>query len=388
MSTISDHHQYLFLGKITNSLSTEEERELQTLFAQDDQAREAYNELVNQLPREQVAQSFNHLNTPGFWKNISGELHDQYRLVKQRQFLRGGLAFIAIGIVAVGSWLFLSRPQTGDQPVVHRNHAIPKTPAGSVELQLADGSTVNLSTTTGSIQQGQLALDNKDQALSYQAVKGEAIGVNTVQVPVAMDYKVNLSDGSEIWLNSTSSLSFPSRFTSGKREITVTGEAYCKVAKNVKQPFIVHLPNNTTVEVTGTEFNINTYKANTVKVALVTGHVNLLAAQHKASVEPGLEAVAINDQIALAPFHAEKTLSWRKGVYLFEGADLDEIAAVLHRWFGITTQLDDPALAQKKFTGALYKNEPLSSFLDNFKVISHIDSYVDEKKVLHFTVAK
>jgi hypothetical protein len=72
----------------------------------------------------------------------------------------------------------------------------------------------------------------------------------------------------------------------------------------------------------------------------------------------------------------------------FEAADLDEISAVLMRWFGIRTQLDDPSLANKKFTGAIYKNKPLSSFLDNIKVISHINTYFDEKHVLHFSVTK
>jgi ferric-dicitrate binding protein FerR (iron transport regulator) len=105
-------------------------------------------------------------------------------------------------------------------------------------------------------------------------------------------------------------------------------------------------------------------------------------------IAPGLQAVSENGRIQQAPFTAEKTLSWRQGLYVFEGADLDEISAVLMRWFGIRTQLDDASLANKKFTGAIYRNKPLSSFLDNIKVISHINTYFDEKHVLHFSVAK
>jgi len=385
MSTISDHHQYLFLGKITNSLSAEEELELQELFAHDDQAQEAFITLVNQLPPEQVSQSFNHLNEPGFWKNISGEIHDQQQLVRQRKVIRSISAFVVLGIIATGSWLFMKQLNTPNK--LPAGQVIAQTTNTSVELQLADGAKIDLSATRGSLQKGQLMLDNTNNTLSYQAMSESAVGMNTVRVPVAMDYKIRLSDGSEIWLNSTSSLSFPSKFEKNKREVTITGEAYCKIAKQTNQPFIIHLANDT-VTVTGTEFNVNTYNAHTIKVTLVNGIVHFASGHSKVKIEPGLQAVAENGHIVQAPFPAEKTLSWRQGLYMFEAADLDEISAVLMRWFGIKTQLDDPSLAHKKFTGALYKNKPVSSFLDNFKVISHIDSYFDGQNVLHFKAVK
>lgn len=383
MSKISDHYQYLFLGKITNSLTAEEDQELQELFARDDQAQAAYYALLRQLPADQVAGAFSHLNTPGFWKNLPGELHDQQVLIRQRKVLRAAVVITLIGLIAGSGWWFLAGKTSGRQRV----ESTARTPVGSVELLLADGSKVDLSATKGNLQKGQLVLDNKDNSLSYQALGEAPVGLNTVNVPIAMDYKITLSDGSEIWLNSTSSLSFPSKFASDKREITITGEAYCKIAKHADQPFIVHLPGNT-VQVTGTEFNVNTYSPNTVKVALVEGGVNLLSGETTLKINPGFQGVATNGRIGQAPFQADKVLSWRQGIFYFEDVDLDEISEVLARWFGTRTHLDDPSLAHKKFAGALYKNRPLSSFLDNFKVISHIDSYFDEKGVLHFTAAR
>jgi transmembrane sensor len=208
-----------------------------------------------------------------------------------------------------------------------------------------------------------------------------------------MDYKITLSDSSEIWLNSVSSLSFPSTFAADKREISIRGEAYCRIAKHANQPFIIHLPGNT-VQVTGTEFNVNTYSSSGVRVALVDGGVNLVSGATAASgpvtlkINPGFQAVSAAGKIEQAPFQADKVLGWRQGIYNFDGAALDEISEVLARWFGTRTQLDDPSLAHKKFAGALYKKRPLSSFLDNFKVISHIDSYFDEKGMLHFAAVK
>jgi ferric-dicitrate binding protein FerR (iron transport regulator) len=381
MSNISDHHQYLFLGKITNSLTAYEDQELQELFARDDQAREAYDHLLRQLPAEQVAGSFSHLNTPGFWKNLPGEIRDQQVLVRQRKVIRAAIVIALAGLIAGSLW-FPSGKTTD------RHQApIPQTPALAVELQLADGSKVDLTATRGKLQKGQILLDNKDNSLSYQALDGSPAGFNTIDVPIAMDYKIQLSDGSEIWLNSVSSLSFPSKFETAKREITLTGEAYCKIAKHANQPFIIHLPGNT-VEVTGTEFNVNTYNPDAVRVALVEGGANLLSGTNTLKINPGFQAISTKGKIEQAPFQTDKVLSWRQGIFSFEGVDLDEISQVLARWFGARTQLDDPSLAHKKFAGALYKNRPLSSFLDNFKVISDIDFYFDEKGVLHFTTAK
>ena len=385
MSTISDYHQYLFLGKITNTLTTDEERELQELFARDNEAQAAYTELVERLPRQQVDQSFNHLNEPGFWKNISGEIRDQQQLVRQRKVIRGVSTLFIIGIIVTCGWWFITKSPVGNRSSSHS--VIAATTAGAVELQLADGSKVDLSTTKGNLQQGHLVLNNTNNTLHYQALPESPVTINTVNVPVAMDYKVVLSDGSEIWLNSTSSITFPSKFAQNKREVTITGEAYCSIAKHPDQPFIVHLGDDT-VTVTGTEFNINTYSPQLVKVALVNGVVHFASPQSKVKLEPGLQAVAENGQITQAPFQADKTLSWRQGLYLFEAADLDELSGVLERWFGIQTQIDDPALKQKKFTGALYKHKPISSFLDNFEVISHISTYVDKKNVLHFKTAQ
>src|SRR5690606_32808342 len=98
--------------------------------------------------------------------------------------------------------------------------------------------------------------------------------VNTLTVPAGLDYKVHLPDGSEIWMNSTSQLQFPSEFSAATREISIKGEAYLNVAPNKEKPFIVHLPKST-VRVLGTEFNVNTYGLNTETVALVKGSVQL-----------------------------------------------------------------------------------------------------------------
>jgi ferric-dicitrate binding protein FerR (iron transport regulator) len=397
MPPISDHHQYLFLGKLTNSLSPEEDQELTALFAGDAAAVKAYEDLLGQLPAEQVAGSFRHLNAPGFWKDIAGEVHDQQQLSNRSKIRKTSVIVALTAMVALSVWWLL--PGRRNAAV---NFAVAATPPGSIELKLADGTTVDLSKVKGNLHKDQLILDNKDSSLSYQpagessaGAAGESpVGLNTISVPVAMDYKLNLPDGSEIWLNSASTVSFPTRFAADKREISITGEAYCRIARHPGQPFTIHLPGNT-VQVTGTEFNVNTYDKAVVKVALVEGGANLVSGAAILKLSPGYQGISDNggsptdrSRITQEPFDPRKVLSWRQGIFYFDGAGLDELSPVLARWFGIRTQLDEPSLANKKFVGALYKHRSLNSFLDNLKAISHINSYSDNHGVLHFTAAQ
>lgn len=380
MAQLSDHYQYLFLGKITNSLTVEEARELNELFARDKAAMQAYETLLARLPADQVAGAFRHLDMPGFWRNIAVDIRHQ-QLLRRARKLRNAAGTITIAaVLAIGAWWLM--PATKNN--VHRIAAYRPSPH-SVELKLADGSTIDLSKTKGKMQKDQLLLDNGDNALRYEAAAGVGAGVlNSITVPATMDYKLTLADSSEIWLNSESTVSFPTRFAAGSREITITGEAYCRIARKPGQPFIIHLPGNT-VQVTGTEFNVNTYDPAMVRVALVSGGVNLLAGAAKLKLDPGYQGISGKGNITQQAFDAQRVLSWRQGIFYFDGADLEQLSHVLARWFGIKTQLDDPALAGKKFAGALYKHRPLESFLDNLQAISHIDSYFDSKGVLHFT---
>ncbi|HXO76737.1 MAG TPA: hypothetical protein VN824_15900, partial [Puia sp.] len=156
MSSISDHHQYLFLGKVTNTLTAEEDRELQELFARDHRAQSAYEELLRQLPAGQVEGSFSHLNQPGFWKNLPGEIRDQQGLVRKGKVLRAGVMLALAGVIAAASWWFLA-----GKPINRHVPSIVQAPR-SVELRLTDGSKVDLTATSGRLQKGQLVLDNSN----------------------------------------------------------------------------------------------------------------------------------------------------------------------------------------------------------------------------------
>jgi ferric-dicitrate binding protein FerR (iron transport regulator) len=199
-----------------------------------------------------------------------------------------------------------------------------------------------------------------------------------------MDYQVVLADGSEVWLNSTSSLEFPFAFTGNTRDITIRGEAYLKIAKNQQHPFIVHLPDSK-VQVTGTEFNVNSFDSAVVKISLVEGAVLFVGGKDSIALTPGRQGVyAKGENLYDQSFNQRNTLSWMQGIHYFEKSGMDEIIGVISRWYNVKVVVDNSRNSDKRFVGVLNKKKPLADFLKTLEYVADIYSHYDSRGVLHF----
>jgi transmembrane sensor len=382
MINLSEEEQYLLLGKVTNSLSEGEKKDLDILLLKNQKVWEVYEDLIRQLPLQDIANSFERLKQPEHWKDLNKHFqeHPVIRLLPIYKKFLAAAVFIGVCVIGVLIW-----NQLKNRNNLSTATAVTKKITG-IQLKMADGKVINLSAAQGGINAGAAQLNNTNKTLTYSVNSGAVPNneINSLIVPVGMDYKINLSDGTEVWLNAATQMKFPLAFTGNTREITINGEAFLKVAKNLKKPFIVHLP-NTTVQVLGTEFNVNTYDSGVVKVALVKGSVNMHASTGDSKLVPGIEAISSSGTpIKQQAFDSKIVLSWRNGLFYFEEASLTEISKVTPRWFGIEVVIDNPSLYRRRFTGVLNRNQPLSVFLEDLKAISNIDSYIDKGKVLHF----
>lgn len=383
MKHLTEEQEYLLLGKIGGLLNEAEEKAWETLLKENPAAQQAYNDMIQALPADELANSFQWIKQNTTWKDLSALYKADTPSSKIRRLIYRSLAAACIILLlSAGGWLLYNhKTGTSDRPAVSIN----PTKSG-IRLTFANGRQINLSNEEGTIQTADVQLTNNNKTLTYALTDEtpDREGINRLTVPVGMDYKVALSDGTEVWLNAATQLEFPFTFAGNTREITINGEAYLKVVKNAAKPFIVHLPHST-VHVLGTEFNVNTYDSGVVKVALVSGAVNLKAATGASMLTPGKEAVYNNGHnIKLQPFDPRLVLSWRDGLFYFNGATLSEINKVVPRWFGITTVIDNPDIRSREFVGALDKKQSIQVFLNDLKTISGIDSYIDGEGVLHF----
>lgn len=212
------------------------------------------------------------------------------------------------------------------------------------------------------------------------------VQTQSISVPHGARTSFTLPDGSVVWLNSGSELTYSSDFTK-ERLLTLEGEAYFNVEKS-EQPFVVNT-NFGQVEVTGTAFNVKALnEENQFETTVEEGTVlvSALGLAQKASLSPGAQARLVNGKWEMARVETELYTSWKEGKIIFRRAYLPEVAQRLERWYNVTIELaDDPRLAKINYTGTL-EMESFSEVLELLKVTAPINyTYNDKTRVIRIT---
>lgn len=237
-------------------------------------------------------------------------------------------------------------------------------------LTLSDGTEITLDSAGNGVlaQQGNTRitkLNNGQLAYSGSGNTEGKVLYNTMSTPPGGQYQLILPDGTGVWLNAASSISYPTAFTGNERSVTVTGEAYFEVVKNEKMPFRVKA-GNTTIDVLGTHFNINAYKDEaSINTTLLEGAVQVTAAQRQQQLRPGQQArVPANGTSIQVVDHADisEVMAWKAGFFSFNDADLPTVMRQLSRWYNVEVKYEGN-IPQRVFTGEIGRNLTLSQVL-------------------------
>lgn len=255
-------------------------------------------------------------------------------------------------------------------------------------LTLEDGSVIALEKgetyTTGNVS------SNGEKIVYNSKNATKAISNNTLTIPRGGQFFIQLADSTKVWLNSESQLKYPVAFVDGEtRQIElVYGEAYFEVSPSTKHKgsrFKVKTQSQN-VEVIGTEFNIKAYRDETsMYTTLVKGKVAISNATVKEFLEPSQQSkINFNSNtISISKVDVYNEISWRKGLFVFKGMPLKDIAKVLSRWYDVDIVFADPALGNVKFNGVLNKNQKLEDILTTIKNINFINAYeIKDHKVI------
>lgn len=175
-----------------------------------------------------------------------------------------------------------------------------------------------------------------------------------------------LSDGSKVWLNAGSSLTFPVAFPNSERNVSITGEAYFEIVHDASKPFIV-AKKDVSVHVLGTHFNVNSYDdEDAVKVTLLEGKVNVVAGGNSKIIRPGQQAqVALfgNENIMVNQVDVEQVMAWKNGLFSFDEVGLREVMKQLERWYDVSVEYQGN-IANLKFGGDIERSLSLSQVLE------------------------
>lgn len=194
---------------------------------------------------------------------------------------------------------------------------------------------------------------------------------NTFSTPKGGQYNIILPDGTKVFLNAASTLTYLSYFSGSERLVSLTGEAYFEVAKNNAMPFRVR-SNNQTVEVLGTHFNVNAYTdEHSTKTTLLEGSVKVLNGTSSITIAPGQQAIVTGSTITHQDVDTGEETAWKNGVFAFENADLKSVMRQISRWYDVEVVYED-SLPSDKFYGEISRNSKLSEVfkileLNNFK---------------------
>lgn len=296
----------------------------------------------------------------------------------RRNWLWAAASFLALMIT--GSYLFFQNDHHTKPSLIGNT----KQPVYDVDpgmkgaiLKLADGTEIVLD----SLGNGVLAIQNGTQVALQNGqlinkptnnASGEVL-YNTISTPQGREFQLTLSDGSQVWLNAESSITYPTVFKGKNREVTIKGEAYFEVAKNVKIPFKVRVNNKTTVEVLGTHFNINAYpEEDNMHTTLLEGSVKVTKDKEIQMLLPGQQARISNSPLDKTSIKLkkdvdiEKVMAWKNGLFNFEGATLGEVMRKLSRWYGINVTYEK-GIPDLIFIGEMSKNISLSGVLAGLK---------------------
>jgi ferric-dicitrate binding protein FerR (iron transport regulator) len=260
-------------------------------------------------------------------------------------------------------------------------------------LTLANGRKIGL----GDAKNGLIAEDGgaaiqkaRDGKIVYGNHSAEPAGqpvaanlYNTIEVPRGGEYQLVLSDGTKVWLNSQSTLRYPTKFNAHERSVELVGEAYFEVVHNEKQPFTVHTHHQNVV-VLGTHFNIKAYGETEAFTTLQQGRIkvsNLLSDQSRI-LSPGKQSITRTDgTISVADVDAEEAIAWKSGFFIFDNQDIETIMMMISRWYDVDVEYKNVG-KNIRIGGTFSKKSGLNELLKNLETIAHVHFELKGHKVI------
>jgi len=385
---MSENHEYIYqllLKKRNGTINESDDQYVSALISGHEDVELMWRALKHSFSLPGEEKFWRQIDVGNAWTAVREELSVKNTNVRSIRKWFFAAAVIVVSVTGI-SFIWKMMQHNGGNGKKEAT-IVPAVPISKdeLQLQLAGGETINLpyNQSKQDIKAGDVQLSADAKRLEYTGGKALGNSYNTLTVPPKKDYKLLLSDGTEVWLNATSRLRFPFNFTGNKREVYLEGEAYFQVHRDASKPFIVHTQ-HTDIEVLGTSFNVNAYDEDITCTSLVSGAVITRADNKAIHLLPGQEAVYQNSKgYKVVDFDEREVLGWMQGVYMFHNTSLSDIAEVIERWYGIQVVFDEKALASKKFTGGLEKLQRLDYFLETLQLISGLNYKYDEKGVLH-----
>jgi len=300
----------------------------------------------------------------------------------------------AVAAVVVGVW-FYSGNNTVNINIGDAKASAEIKPGKNIATLIAYGRAIPLSDTRTGVVIGNdgVTYDDGSAVSSSNAGKdreAEVVSPMAAITPRGGQYQFTLPDGTKVWLNADSKISFPSKFSGRERKILLSGEGYFEVAKDKAHPFIVVTDRgggraSQEVEVLGTHFNINSYEDEPqIRTTLLEGSVRVASLSSKRGesviLKPNQQAVNAGNSIRVNPVDPADAIAWKEGSFSFTNESLGSIMRKVARWYNVEVIYEDDVQG-KTFSGAVSRFDQVSTLLKMLETTGRIRFEINGKKI-------
>lgn len=359
-------------AKLNNESLDDSQNELLENWLNDSEENlELYTRLAHFVKARRAVSS---VHTDAAWQKVTARIGKE----RKARIFRTGVRVASVAACLLAGIFFLNRFAGNPEP--ERASLAMELPAGDstrIRLIVGNESVTVEGTDTLDMSVGGLRAKRVGKMLYCALSEKEVTEYATIHVPYGKDYRVMLPDKTEVYLNSNSVLSFPTRFGEEKREVKLRGEAYFKVKKDLAHPFIVETA-DMDVKVTGTSFNVKAYEGDEdIYTTLVNGAVTVIPhnfpqfevellphEQYAMNIASGKQVVREVDPYLY--------IAWTDEMFVFKNRPLNEIFRDLQRWYNIRYEFADTAAAHMRVSLNIEKEKSVESIMDMFTQLNKV----------------
>ncbi len=333
---------------------------------------EAFCEMMRSPDNEDLREEFERVrrltaleaDKAKMWKQVQSRMNKN-SCYQVKRYLKYAAIIVAFVLAGGTWWMVKENPEEIISVELSETSMLsPGTP--KAYILFSSGQRMDLTTTehdTMIMEKGMQVRVGSSGKISYVpgdsgSILKQEIVYNTIVVPRGGEYKLELADGTLVWLNSDSELRYPVKFAGSQRDVWLKGEGYFEVSKNPEKSFRV-VVDDMIVKVLGTSFNINAYKdRGNILTTLVSGKVDIQDMSGKSLVvmNPNQQVDFRHGKISVQEVDVTRFVSWIDGKFYFNDMTLENIMSQLQRWYDIEVFFVDEELKSYPFTGVIRRD--------------------------------
>ncbi|WP_455511163.1 FecR family protein [Butyricimonas paravirosa] len=369
-----------------------------------------YKDKIGEITEQEKNELLSWLNETDFNRQIFDELskgsslshsYEEYRAIHREQVWRliekqvvsenCGLSWRWIGYAAsvvvliVAGW-FIFQTQSNEESSWEGKEVAAIIPGTQKAiLHLDNGKQIVLADHDAVLVEDRLSgrIEQVNRTLVYQAetnVSEERF--NTLEIPRGGEFQITLADGTRVWLNAESKLTYPVAFVGEERHVSLEGEGYFVVTRDSLHPFVVETRGQV-LTVLGTSFGIRAYEDEIeILTTLEHGRVRVVSAGGEIELAPGYQSRLTDGVLVVNKVNTSLYTAWHKGIFVFEDQALKEILNTLSRWYNIDVSYETIDLEAIRFTGELRRYNDIREFLERIQELGKVRFDIKNRTVI------